>query len=217
MAYQKNKKTKNSTSYQKAVRQFSQKPVWQKKIRPRTFYISVTSLALLLASLTVYSSFAIQKVATRIPTAYKSVSQWKLEQEVRSMTGGYPINSMLTHIFTKDEVTVAYLIGIAKKESNWGKIAPSKDGKDCYNYWGFKGKGTRGVAAGHTCFGSPEEAVDAVASRISSLVHDYHRTTPRELVVWKCGYSCKGHSNESVEKWIRDVAFYKDKVESAKN
>jgi hypothetical protein len=211
------KKTKKYAAYKNAAKQLSQKPVWQKKIKPSTFYISVTSLALLLASVTVYSSFAIQRVVSHMPAAYKSVSQWKLEQEVRSMTGGYPINSMLTQIFAKDEITAAYLIGIAKKESNWGKVAPSKDGKDCYNYWGFKGKGTRGVAAGHTCFGSPDEAVDAVASRISSLVYDYNRTTPRELVVWKCGYSCKGHSNESVEKWIRDVAFYKNKLESAKN
>jgi hypothetical protein len=211
------KKNKQYQAYKKAAVLLSQKTGWQKKIKPATFYIAVTSFAFVVAAFTVQQSFAIERVVAKIPNTYKSVSQWKLEQEVRSMTIGYPINALLTHIFTKDEITAAYLIGIAKKESNWGKVAPSKDGTDCYNYWGFKGKGTRGVAVGHTCFGSPEEAIDTVASRIDNLVYDYNRTTPREMVVWKCGYSCADHNQASVEKWIQDVAFYKDKIESAKN
>jgi hypothetical protein len=194
--------------------------LWHKRnqrIKSNKFYTAVVLSASALALVTAAQSLAIQRIAEAAVVKEKSVTQWKLEQEARRMTVGYPINPLLTHIFTKDQVTAAYLIGIAKKESNWGKISPKKDGRDCYNYWGFKGKGSNGVAAGHTCFGSPEEAVDAVASRISSLVYDYNRTTPEQLVVWKCGYSCHGHSQASVDKWISDVAFYKNHLESAKN
>ncbi len=192
-------------------------PSLRNRIKTRRFYGAVLTVALAVALVTINESLDIQKTANSISVESKSLSQWKLEQEARHMTFGYPINPMLSYIFTKDDITAAYLIGIAKKESNWGKVSPEKDGKDCYNYWGFKGKGSRGVAAGHTCFGSPEEAVDAVASRISSLVYDYNRTTPEELIVWKCGYSCHGHSEASVNKWIRDVAFYKNHLEEAKN
>jgi hypothetical protein len=32
--------------------------------------------------------------------------------------------------------------------------------------------------------------------------------TPAKLIVWKCGFSCEGHSRESVQKWIADVDAY---------
>lgn len=133
------------------------------------------------------------------------------------MTEGHPITQMLPYIFKEDKLTVAYLVSIAKKESNWGKRAPSKDGQDCYNYWGYKGKGSRGVAQGHACFGSPEEAVATVAKRIDVLTQDYERKTPRQMVVWKCGSTCAGHSDVSVKKWISDVAYYTNEIQSSKN
>jgi hypothetical protein len=65
---------------------------------------------------------------------------------------------------------------------------------------------------GHGCFGSPEEAIGIVGGRLDTLVQEYNFRTSAEMVVWKCGWSCDGHSSQSVKKWISDVGFYFDKV-----
>jgi hypothetical protein len=130
------------------------------------------------------------------------------EEEIRRMVKGYPIEKMLPYIVKKDRTVAAFLIGIAKKESNWGKRVPVLHGKDCYNYWGYRGIREKMGTDGHTCFDSPKDAVDTVASRIERLVKEEKLATPAEMVVWKCGYSCAGHSRESVRKWISDVDMY---------
>ncbi|MCA9364356.1 MAG: glucosaminidase domain-containing protein [Candidatus Moranbacteria bacterium] len=138
--------------------------------------------------------------------------QLAFERGLREIVVGYPIEEMISSIARFDPTTAAFLIGIAKKESQWGKRRPSKDGIDCYNYWGIKGSGARGVGMGHACFATPEEAVERVGSRISELVHEHGRSTPSKMIVWKCGSSCAGHSPESVSKWISDVSRYYDEV-----
>lgn len=136
-----------------------------------------------------------------------------LERNVRKVVNGYPIEAMSPYIAEHKKITAAFLVGIAKKESNWGKRVPvDKDGADCFNYWGYKGAGSRGVEMGHGCFGSPEEAIDIVGKRIDILVNEYKFDTPEEFIVWKCGFSCNGHSNQSVKKWISDVKIYFNKV-----
>jgi hypothetical protein len=124
------------------------------------------------------------------------------------MVKGYPIEEMLPEIFAKDRVTAAFLIGIAKKESNWGKRHPVLDGQDCFNYWGYRGQRRLMGSGGHTCFNSRKDAVDTVATRIDKLVNSERLNTPAKLIVWKCGFSCEGHSRESVQKWIADVDAY---------
>ena len=136
-----------------------------------------------------------------------------LEKKVGDLVHDYPIAQMTDIIAKQDKTTAAFLVGLAKKESNWGKRVPrADDGSDCYNYWGYRGAGSRGIAMGHGCFGSPEEAVGVVGGRIDTLVHEYKFQTAAEMVVWKCGWSCDGHSNQSVKKWIADVGFYKQKI-----
>jgi hypothetical protein len=130
------------------------------------------------------------------------------QAEVRKMVKGYPIEEMLPEIFAKDRVTAAFLIGIAKKESNWGKRHPVLDGQDCFNYWGYRGQRRLMGSGGHTCFNSRKDAVDTVATRIDKLVNSERLNTPAKLIVWKCGFSCEGHSRESVQKWIADVDAY---------
>jgi hypothetical protein len=61
---------------------------------------------------------------------------------------------------------------------------------------------------GHTCFNSRKDAVDTVALRIESLIYSSKIDTPAKMIIWKCGYSCDGHSRESVRKWIADVDMY---------
>jgi hypothetical protein len=101
----------------------------------------------------------------------------------------------------------AFLVAIAKKESGWGKYTPKLNGKECYNYWGFRQKREKMGSGGHTCFNSQEEAVRIVAHRIKRLIRKGY-DTPEKIVVWKCGYNCNGHSNVSVNKWIQDVDYY---------
>lgn len=132
-----------------------------------------------------------------------------LEKQIDILTKGYPIQSMKKTIAMYDKEIAGLIIGIAKKESNWGKRVPlDAEGKDCFNYWGYKGAGTRGIAMGHGCFGNPEEAVKVVGNRLKELVQIRQTSEPKNMVIWKCGSSCVGHSDESVRKWISDVALY---------
>ena len=141
--------------------------------------------------------------------------QDKFEAEVHRMVAGYPIESMLPFIFEKDRITATFLIGIAKKESNWGRRVPVLDGQDCYNYWGFRERRRLMGTGGHTCFNGKKDAVDSVSKRIENLIYEYERNTPEKMIIWKCGYSCAGHSPESVRKWISDVEGYYNALNDA--
>lgn len=134
------------------------------------------------------------------------------EVKIKKMVKGYPIEKMVKRISQKNKEVSSFLIAIAKKESNWGKYSPKKDGKECYNYWGYRGSYNQ-TESGYSCFDSPEQAVEVVGSRISDLI-DEEINTPKKMIVWKCGSNCEGHSEESVEKWIDDVELYLNKMSS---
>lgn len=145
----------------------------------------------------------------------KKESDQDLNTRIQELTSGYPLQIMAPTIAEYDRSVAALIVGIAKKESDWGKHVPrTPDGADCFNYWGFKGAGSRGVAMGHGCFGSPEEAVHAVGHRIIELVAKRMTSEPKNMVVWKCGSSCATHSPESVRKWIADVDLYYQKIQA---
>ncbi|HOX10619.1 MAG TPA: hypothetical protein P5323_02365 [Candidatus Moranbacteria bacterium] len=138
----------------------------------------------------------------------------KLEKGIKKMVKGYPIEKMAPYIAKKDPQTAAFLVAIAKKESNWGKRRPVLNGEDCYNYWGFRLKAERMGSGGHTCFDSPKEAVDAVANRLDELIQEEKINSPNEMVVWKCGYGCQDAEKDKSElKWIKDVGYYYNEVE----
>lgn len=130
-----------------------------------------------------------------------------LEKEIKEMVKGYPIEQMTPYIASYDREVAAFIVGIAKKESNWGKRKPVLAGEDCYNYWGFRMKSEKMGSGGHTCFDNPKEAVDAIASRIDKMVNEENLDTPKKMVVWKCGYNCT-HPTASVKKWEQDVDYY---------
>lgn len=136
-----------------------------------------------------------------------------LTTQITELTAGYPLEAMAPTIAEYDRSVAALIVGIAKKESDWGKHVPrSSDGADCFNYWGFKGAGSRGTAMGHGCFGTREEAVHAVGNRIAELVAKRQTSEPKNMIIWKCGSSCATHSPESVRKWIADVDLYYRKI-----
>lgn len=140
-----------------------------------------------------------------------NIEKIELEKNISKMVAGYPIEKMVPYIVEKDNTVAAFLVSIAKKESAWGKRAPKYQGKDCYNYWGYRGQNRVG-SGGHSCFNNPKEAVDTVATRIEYLVQKGGLDTPEEMIVWKCGSSCQGHSALAVSKWISDVDIYFDKL-----
>ncbi len=187
-------------------------PVASHHLSTDTFYGAFLSLAVVVTVLLTGASHSVAQTET-VSETFVNPRQAMLEKKVGDLVHDYPIAQMTDIIAKQDKTTAAFLVGIAKKESNWGKRVPrADDGSDCYNYWGYRGAGSRGIAMGHGCFGSPEEAVGVVGGRIDTLVHEYKFQTAAEMVVWKCGWSCDGHSNQSVKKWIADVGFYKQKI-----
>jgi len=136
----------------------------------------------------------------------------QLEKKLTSIVKGYPIEEMIPNIAEKDKIIAAFLIGIAKKESDWGNHVPVLDGQDCFNYWGYKQKRRLMGSDGHTCFNSRKDAVDTVAKRLEWLVNGEKLNTPEKMKIWKCGYDCSWDSQESVRKWISDVDYYFQKL-----
>jgi hypothetical protein len=133
--------------------------------------------------------------------------------ELATMLQGHPMAIMADAIAVHDRTVAGLIVGIARQESQWGVHAPSKNGIDCYNYWGYKTSGTRGQSMGYACFGTPEEAVEVVAKRLDHFVHNTNRDTPAKMVTpWKCGNSCATHSPESVARWVGTVSQYFNQV-----
>lgn len=143
----------------------------------------------------------------------ESSSSNDLNQTIKDLSAGYPLEAMAPAIARYDKEIAGLIVGIAKKESDWGKHVPlDTNGADCFNYWGYKGAGSRGIAMGHGCFGSREEAVEAVGNRLVELVKMRQTSEPRNLTIWKCGSSCATHSPASVLKWVSDVDLYYQKI-----
>jgi hypothetical protein len=130
----------------------------------------------------------------------------KFKEEIQAIVKGYPIESMIPEIAKQDRIVAAFLVAIAKKESNWGKRVPVYQGEDCFNYWGWRGKNPVG-SGGHTCFENPKDAVETVAKRIAFLVSSKKLDTPKKMIVWKCG-DCGWDTAAAMQSWINDVDLY---------
>ncbi|MFZ1683992.1 MAG: hypothetical protein WAU88_07645 [Candidatus Zixiibacteriota bacterium] len=133
----------------------------------------------------------------------------ELVGQISGMVAGFPIEVMTKAIGEYDREIAGLIVGIGKKESNWGKRTPKLLGEECFNYWGYRGAGDRGLTPdGYGCFETPEAAVRAIGNRLIELRELRSSGTPERMVVWKCGNSCATHSPESVRKWISDVDLY---------
>lgn len=136
----------------------------------------------------------------------ENASNEPFSDKIYALVGDTPIKEMVPFISERNEKVAAFLVGIAKKESSLGIASPSKDGKTCYNYWGYKGEGGRGVGMGYACFASAQEAVSTVGDKIEDLVNK-DRTTPAKMVdTWKCGSSCV--NDPGAPGWVAAVAVY---------
>jgi hypothetical protein len=142
------------------------------------------------------------------PIKYETVSsfQSELNKKIISIVKNTPMEKMASQISKQNRTVAGLLVGIAMKESKFGIYSPKKNGHDCFNYWGYRGK-ENPTASGYSCFKSPEEAVRIVGGRIEDMVND-GADRPAEMIAWKCGYTCAGHDRESVRKWIADVSIH---------
>ncbi len=132
------------------------------------------------------------------------------EKIYRELIANSPLEEMIPFMLDCDSETTAFLIAIAKKESDWGRHAPKKAGNDCFNYWGYRGTYNQTIS-GYSCFDSPEQAIAVVGERIKELLNKKINTAEK-MVIWKCGSDCSKHDPISVRKWISDVAVYYKKV-----
>ena len=133
--------------------------------------------------------------------------------KMSEMLAGFPMEEMIPALNSRNKEVSAYLVAIAKKESNWGKHTPKKNGQECYNYWGYRGKENT-TDSGYSCFDSPAHAVEVVGNRIEKLL-DQNINTPAKMVVWKCGRDCEAAGGQAAaNKWIADVAAYYNKLNS---
>lgn len=159
-----------------------------------------------------YSTLVSTSTATSITVAKEANAaepENLLNEKIANIVKKTPMEAMVMDISNKNKTVAAFLVGIAMKESKFGIYSPKKNGKDCYNYWGYRGK-ENPTKSGYSCFNSPKHAVDVVGGRIDKLVKGGIKN-PAQMTIWKCGSSCAGHSQESVQKWIADVGinFYK--------
>lgn len=132
----------------------------------------------------------------------------EFEEKMLKMVKGYPIEDMVPYIAEKDPMVASFMIAIAKIESGWGKRVPVLNGQDCFNYWGYRGIRERMGSGGHTCFDNRRDAVDVIAKRLETLIKKNNLDSAKDLIIWKCGSSCSGHSQKSVDNWIGVVGRY---------
>jgi len=171
------------------------------------------SIIFVITGMVFYNIINSLKPAQPIVTPVSVKKNTALTAEITKLVQGYPIEKMTPYIAEKNPKTAAFLIAIAKKESNWGERKPVLDGQDCYNYWGFRLQTDRMGSGGHTCFNSPKEAVDIVAARVDEMINEENMNSPKDMIVWKCGYGCQDETKTpSEQKWISDVNFYYDKL-----
>jgi hypothetical protein len=142
--------------------------------------------------------------AFNLQASLKAQKTETLRANISKIVKNTPMEKMVGEIAKTDRPVAAFIVGIAMKESKFGKFSPKKDGKDCYNYWGYRGKENT-TKSGYSCFSSPSHAIEVVGSKIASMVKNGAKT-PASMISWKCGSSCAGHDPASVTKWISDVA-----------
>ena len=142
----------------------------------------------------------------RAKSESKDANKILFKRQISAIIKNAPMKEMVDDVVERDRIVAAFLVGIAMKESKFGTYSPKKDGKECYNYWGYRGKENT-TKSGYSCFDSHEQAVQVVGDRIEALVKQGRRN-PSQMIVWKCGFSCNGHSKESVDKWIKDVSIH---------
>jgi hypothetical protein len=190
-------RTKNKKESKKAI-------IKNRQSSPEDFLFGF----LILCSI-IFSAFCLggpKQISDALPNVVELKARSATDKNIQKMVVGYPMRNMIPFIGKQDDKVAAFLVAIAKKESNWGKHTPKKNGKECFNYWGYRGP-ENPTRSGYSCFDSPKQAVRVVGKRIRNLIAK-KIDTPQEMVMWKCGAACAGNDSSSANKWVKDVGFY---------
>jgi hypothetical protein len=179
-----------------------------KKEASRMFLNTTSNISLEKNEICDDKEIAVNQIANTVMLQENTDFAEKLTEVVK----GFPLEAMVGTLAKQDKEVAGFAVGIGKQESNWGKFAPTKSGEDCFNYWGYKGRGEAGSVDGYACFATADEAVETVSRRIETFVKIQHRDTPEKMLIWKCGSSCAGHSPQGVKVWLASVSLYYDKV-----
>jgi hypothetical protein len=155
---------------------------------------------------------AISEEKKNLTTKNITIINNELHEKVFSIIKNTPMEKMALDISERDRPVAALLVAIAMKESKFGKYAPKKNGADCFNYWGYRGR-ENPTLSGYSCFESSSQAIKIVGDRIETMVNRGART-PADMISWKCGSTCAGHDPVSVRKWIADVAIHYYQINS---
>jgi hypothetical protein len=191
---------KSLKKIKKALKNIAKKP-------EEAAFVSLAVLALIFAGMC-FDKVRFDINAPAPVVAEKTVSP--REVQIKKMVADSPIREMAPFIAKKNKKVAAYLVAIAKKESNWGLYAPKKAGKDCYNYWGYRGPENT-TESGYSCFNSPAQAVNIVGNRLNDLIVK-KIDAPRDMILWKCGNNRAARVTASAAKWVRDVNLYYKKM-----
>ncbi len=184
----------------------------QEKIISRIYKVKIS--AEIIDPLNRVGKGAFGEVCTAECREERKIQETKRDKnEMEKLVSGRPIEIMIPHIAKRNRKVAAYLVAIAKKESDWGRHTPKKNGQECWNFWGYRGA-ENPTDSGYSCFDSPEHAVEIVGNRIEKLINQ-QIDTPTRMVVWKCGRDCEATGGQAAaNKWISDVAHIYKKLES---
>jgi hypothetical protein len=199
---------KNKTKKAKKAKNTPKNTAMRGTSAPECFLLGlIISGAILFSFLSLQSA---KNISTSFSMADTSKGRAVFQKKINGLVSGYPIEKMSPYISHKNKKVASFLIAIAKKESNWGKLSPKKNGRECFNYWGYRGPESP-TASGYSCFDSPQHAVNVVGGRIADLVKD-KIDTPKEMVMWKCGSTSCASRDRGAAKWIWDVGVYYKKI-----
>jgi len=202
------KKAKRKTKKTRKVQNTPKNKAMRGTSAPECFLFGLIISGAILFSFLSWQSA--KQVSTSFSTMNISNEKNVFQEKINDLVGGYPIEKMTPYISHKNKKVASFLVAIAKKESNWGRRSPKKNGKECFNYWGYRGP-ENPTASGYSCFDSPQRAVNVVGGRIADLVAE-KIDTPKEMVMWKCGSTNCARSDRGAAKWIWDVGYYYQKV-----
>jgi hypothetical protein len=96
-------------------------PIYSQTVSSDAFYSVFLSISVLVTVLLYGAGSNIISVETPVPQG--NMRQMVLENKVRTLVTGFPIEAMSTIISKQNKTTAAFLVGIAKKESNWGNAS----------------------------------------------------------------------------------------------
>ncbi len=97
-------------------------PVASLRLSTDTFYGAFLAVSVVLTILLYGASGAVANTEIAFAPVINP-RQVILENKVDKLVGGYPIAQMTEIIAKQDKTTAAFLVGIAKKESNWGRFS----------------------------------------------------------------------------------------------